>query len=391
MKKTLLIFFTFFNLLSLNKAVQAQCSTVTVTTYQPSVGSYKVRATIPHPFSQNIEIMGSITPEGEPTTGYELTIFAGNLTGETDQTWQQSQPPTLSSTFSVSICPPNLSSYWQNELDNIGITHNEAMDYAFQRLQQENLSNLTEQRVRELAAMYIAEFYTNRYGATFNFSQNDLYSDLLNNPITPPNHNTLSISNELKQTITSILSVLDQTESASVFESQVTNIVNQSIGQLAPTEQIYLTAYRNLVIKSFEYWTQNSSNWDQFSGSTSSSHLENAQTALAYSFNSLDILEDQKKDFINVNVYQDKYLQGPNQYTEKWWGHPCARAVVSSDAGGVLFGAIQGCGTGALFGAHIGCGAGAIFWGAVRGSVSSLGSAIACWAYKPYMIPKQIP
>jgi hypothetical protein len=106
MKKALLMFFICFNLLSFNTAVQAQCSTVTVSIYQPSVGNYKVRAAIPQPYTQDIEIMGSITPEGEPTTGYELTIFAGNLTGETDQTWQQSQPPTVSNTFSVSICPP---------------------------------------------------------------------------------------------------------------------------------------------------------------------------------------------------------------------------------------------------------------------------------------------
>lgn len=103
----LLVFFS----VSLHNLVHAQCSSVTVEAYQVSVGNYKLRATVAFPVNQIIYINGSITPEpGAPTDSYDLTIPAGSLTGETETTWQLTDPYAVPQfTVAVSPCPFLLS------------------------------------------------------------------------------------------------------------------------------------------------------------------------------------------------------------------------------------------------------------------------------------------
>jgi hypothetical protein len=106
MKRVFSLLFLFF--VSFNNLLQAQCSTVTVEAYQVSVGNYKIRATLAYPYNQSVYVGGTITPEpGAPTDSYDLEIPAGSLTGETQTTWQLTDPyATPQFSVGVSPCPP---------------------------------------------------------------------------------------------------------------------------------------------------------------------------------------------------------------------------------------------------------------------------------------------
>jgi len=91
---------------ALNNLLQAQCSSVTVEAYQVSVGNYKVRATLAFTYSQTVSINGSITPEpGASTDVYSITVPAGSLTGQTDDTWSLIDPNATPSITVSNVIP----------------------------------------------------------------------------------------------------------------------------------------------------------------------------------------------------------------------------------------------------------------------------------------------
>jgi hypothetical protein len=386
-----LFIFCFFN-----SKGQSTCDAVTLELIHPvpQNGLYNywgVKVSISQPYHVDITVSGTIYQEGQQyVDGWQLTITSGNLSAETSVDYYQTGPATTAeaSISSVSACPQNsggLDQYWQSELDNIGIIHNQAMEYAFQQLQQENLSNLTETQIHQLTASYISIFYTNRYGQTIQFNQNDLYNEILNKGVTPPSPSTLSISSQLLGVVNSILDLVDQTQSPVTFENEVNFIVNQNINQLQQNEQLYLIAFQNLVIASFEYWTQNSGAWDQLFQNTLATADNNRKGDL-YSFTEIsNIITEEIQHVPEVNetgqlFSLNHFLSLSNESFSLNLFSSCRNDVIKGDAKGVISGAVSGCIGGSLFGAAVGCAAAGIFWGGVQGAVGSLSSAILCRA-----------
>lgn len=278
--------------------------------------------------------------------------------------------------------------FWQKELDSIGIMHNRALSYAYNKLQTTDLTNLSESRITELTATFCSEFYTNRYGALLNFSQNDLKSEILSVGITPIDHNSLSISDQLKESISLIRSTLQnlgQTESSEDFGVMVTNIINENIDGLNENERIYLLAYEDLITKSFSYWDENIEDWGQLvgNGTTAKLNLELLQND-KYLFYSKDYHFDETKENTIFTLRNDQFYLNSNNtnlvFHQKRERHPCATVIASADGGGLFSGLIRGCITGALFGAGVGCIPAAIFWGGVQGVSGSIGAGVSCLA-----------
>ncbi len=389
------------NLIFLHLVSNAQCSGVIIEAFplNPQTGTHNyfgVRVSLVHSYYQDITVNGYIYDEGDPNTNhpFELTVTSGNLSAETSATFFETDP-TANATVNIAsvtncINELGLDAYWQSELDSVGIKHNEALAYAFERLQQEDLSNLSENEIIDLTATFISEFYTNKFGGLFSFSQNDLKSEILSIGITPADHHTLGISDELKQVVDSILSILEnlgETETPGDFENQVNNIVNGTLGVLSIDEKVFLKGYKNLITKSFEFWDQNIEEWaelfDNESTAAKFNELKYDQDSLIYSDYSLDdTMVDYSKDsrdnssicYLTLSDSKSLILSKNRQR------HPCATPIASADGGGLFSGLVRGCIVGALFGAGVGCLPAAIFWGGVQAATASLGAAITCLA-----------
>lgn len=211
-----LLFCLFLSSLS-NLNAQSLCAGITVEAYpaNPQTGQYNrygARVTLDQSYDQNITVSGTLIGEDSRSVPFSVTVPAGQLTAETGLDLEtcpacganvsiSSVSPSFVSSNGISYSTQSFSGncpdpYWQSELNNIGAIHNAAMDYAYNQLQQENLSNLSESRIAELAATYASQYFTNRYGQLLQFTQNDLYTEILNNGINPPHYNSLSISDE---------------------------------------------------------------------------------------------------------------------------------------------------------------------------------------------------
>jgi len=401
MKKIHRFILIIVNLIFLHSISTAQCSGVIIEAFplNPQTGTHNyfgVRVTLVHSYNQDITVNGYIYDEGDPNTNhpFEVIVSSGNLTAETAATFYETDP-TASAAINIALVTNcinelGLDAFWQSELDSIGIKHNEALAYAFERLQQEDLSNLSENEIAELTATFVSEFYTIRYGSLYGFTQNDLKSEILNIGIAPEDHHSLDISAEVKQVIDSILFVLEnlgETETPEDFESQVNNIVDNALGVLSIEEKVFLTGYKNLITKSFEFWDQNIEEWselfDNESTATKFNDLKCDQGSLIYSDYSLDdkMVDYSKSISGNSNICYLVLSDTKSLILSKnWQRHPCATAIASADGGGLFSGLVRGCIVGALFGAGVGCLPAAIFWGGVQATTSSLGAAITCLA-----------
>lgn len=275
-----------------------------------------------------------------------------------------------------------LTPFWQNELDNIGRTHNEALDFAFQRLRTSNLAGLTSSGASDLVASLASEFYTNRYGSILSFSQAQLKKKILDQGITPLPPVYLNISDPLRNTVGSIsevLAVLPESQTPADFENQVTSISNAAMGGLGSVEQTYLKAYTDVITKSVSYWDENAYNWESLSNRNGKPISMNrgfpgSSTITGKDFHLL--AQDQVKGFSAGVGLDDNEQVTASQPTKQ--RHPCLRPIAIADGGGILNGAISGCVAGALFGAGVGCIPAAIFWAGVRGVSASIGAGIAC-------------
>jgi hypothetical protein len=372
MKKALLIFSIFLNLLSFNTPVQAQCSTVAVSIYQPSAGNYKVRATIPYPYSQDIEIMGSITPEGGSTTGYELTIFAGNLTGETDQTWQQSQPPTISGTFSASVCP-TASDY----LNFAGQLHNDYQEYLLNYLTAGSGVDLTDtSTLKQIIQSKSVEFFQN-HGITI--TSYPSYLNFANTGGNSYNYSTsgfsssgASILNDLKSLIVNY----DENNDAGFFSS-LNSLQSQALSLSNPTEVYTVGIPVTIAIYSFNYWKNHADNWAQiFNEQDSLRHVESASMNINDNFEFPKGSLGNYKNFQFASYFYEQQSQRKNKRVCKvsLW------KLGGADVGGGVSGGIWG----------TSLGPGGTFAGAVLGSsTSSLynlsNQVISCyWSWWPF-------
>jgi hypothetical protein len=368
-------------ILTFRSNLNAQCTGVTVEAFplDPQSGPnnyFGVRVTLAQIYTQNVTVNGYIYDEGNPHTNnpFEVTVISGYLTGETSATFYQTCATcnVVLDVISVSPCPADeIYAYWQTQLDSIGIIHNMAMEYAFRQLQQENPENPTLQEILELSATYISTFYANRYGGMFNFSQNDLYSELIEMDFPPPSHTSLSISNKLKETIDSILSVLsdEEMESYQDFRNLVNNIVDEVYDDLSEIEKTYLKAFKNVIIESFGYWIENLDIWEELLNENSA-----ASNSKDYDLISEKLSGPQKSE---IHDFKNKIK---SSHLKTYKKHRCTGTVVQADVQAVVGGAVAGCIGGIIFGVVVGCVVGAIFYSSALGSAISLAAAIACLA-----------
>lgn len=252
MKKILILFFIFLNLLFFSGFVNAQCGTVTVALFQPSAGHYKVRATIPIPYNQNIELMGSITPEGESTTGYELTIYAGNLTGETDQTWQQSTPPSFSNSY-ISVCP-TASDY----LNFAGQLHNDYQEYILDYIVSLNVDLTDTNSLRQTIQSKTEDFFEPN-----GINVNDPIAIRFANGGNSYQFSTSGFSSAGASILNSLKTFIENydPENDASFFTSLDSLQQLALSLSDPTEVYAVGIPVTVAIYSFDYWKDNADRW----------------------------------------------------------------------------------------------------------------------------------
>ena len=244
---------------------------------------------------------------------------------------------------------------WLNEMDSLGEIHNDALGYSFQRLRTMQPALINASTAPEIVATLTAEYFTNRYGAIYNFTEEQLKTEILKNGTQVVPIESLPVSDQLKSVFTEIsrcLTNLSENETSEDLKAKVAHIANNANSYLDEKEKLYLKAYEQGITKSFEYWDQNANAWAGLANSPKISKIKPSTSGKA-TLNRIDLITPKQR-------------------------HPCTGPVVTADVSGVIRGAIAGCITGAIFGAVVGCIPAAIFTGALNGASGSLAAALAC-------------
>ena len=244
---------------------------------------------------------------------------------------------------------------WANELDSLGDIHNDAMAFSYEQLRSMNTADITSANVSEITARLTAEYFTNRYGATYYFTGDQLREEILKNGTTPPPIESLPVSDQLKNAFSDIskcLTNLKEAETSVDLKENVSQIVNNAYAALTEKEKMYLKAYEQAITKSFEYWEANAHSW--------------ARLAPQGISNIKIVMVSSKASASHINS------SNPRQR------HPCTNRIVEADVRGIIQGAIGGCITGSVLGVGVGCISAAIFGAGVNGASASLGAALAC-------------
>lgn len=102
-------------LMAFKTNVQAQtCSTVSTVHFQSSTGYYGVRVSMANTYTEHVTVTGWASDPNHP---FSLTIYAGNLSAETDATFYESSEPPIISVSTVSPCPESEIEAFTNSSD----------------------------------------------------------------------------------------------------------------------------------------------------------------------------------------------------------------------------------------------------------------------------------
>ncbi len=207
-----------------------------------------------------------------------IAIFALTITGTLLMQGCKKEETKVSSSINANSELVKSSLQSNLTVDNIGVVHNASLDYIYNQLNSSyDISSISLEElsgiILELNNSYFKTNYNSDYKLVYGALSN---SNEYNNDFANRYHFTSEYQdsflnfflNSNPSDFSDIFLELENSESPEQFEISANEIITNSILPNPKKEQ--LTAYANVCIASYYYWTENISKWDILYGQNSS-------------------------------------------------------------------------------------------------------------------------